>query len=197
MMVPIVVALPDDLKAFLDAEVAAKGHASAGAYLCALLEDARTKAVSARLETLLLEGLAGELLPLGAVLQDRPDVTPGSQSEPPNHQAVGQTVFVRQGAKCDILHEYDRYVAQGMPAIARRFLNALARAADAALATPNAGAACQVGATELAGVRNWPMKGFSEHRLYADQQADRLTILRVLHDKRHIAGHISARREAE
>jgi plasmid stabilization system protein ParE len=185
-MTPVVVVLPDELKAFLDAELAAKGFANAGAYLCALLADARTKAISARLDTLLRKGLAGDTLPLGQMLRDGLEDSSKDPFGTGDLEPGTQHVFVRQAASDDIRREHDRYSAQGMPAIARRFLNALARTAETAKAMPATGTACPVTSAELAGACSWPMKGFSEHRLYGILQEDRLTLLRVLHDKRDI-----------
>lgn len=51
---------------------------------------------------------------------------------------------------------------------------------------PNAGTPRPSGNPILAGLRSWPIRGFGEHNVYYLVQPERLTIVRVLHDKRDI-----------
>ncbi len=62
----ITISLPDSLQAFVDNEVATKGFANVSAYFQNLLREAQSKAHDARLEALLLEGLASKSMPIGA-----------------------------------------------------------------------------------------------------------------------------------
>ena len=57
-MTTITISLPDSLKAFIDRQLANKGHGNVSEYLSSLLQEAQRAEEDARLEALLLEGLA-------------------------------------------------------------------------------------------------------------------------------------------
>lgn len=57
-MATITISLPDTLKAFVEGQIEAKGYGNVSEYFRSLLRDAQEKEKEARLETLLLEGLA-------------------------------------------------------------------------------------------------------------------------------------------
>ena len=63
-MTTVTISLPDSLKAFIDTEVATKGYGNVSEYVRGLLRDAQARAEEARLEALLLEGLASKRVPL-------------------------------------------------------------------------------------------------------------------------------------
>jgi antitoxin ParD1/3/4 len=64
-MTTLTISLPDSLKEFIDREVHAKGYGNVSEYVRGLLRDAQAKETDARLEALLIEGLAsGEETPL-------------------------------------------------------------------------------------------------------------------------------------
>lgn len=65
-MTTLTISLPDLLKTFIDAEVAAKGFGNVSEYIRTLLREAQAKEQEARLEALLLEGLASKRIPLDA-----------------------------------------------------------------------------------------------------------------------------------
>jgi antitoxin ParD1/3/4 len=65
-MTTLTISLPDSLKAFIDAQLATKGYGNVSEYVRSLLRDAQAKEEEARLEALLLEGLASKRLPLDA-----------------------------------------------------------------------------------------------------------------------------------
>jgi antitoxin ParD1/3/4 len=65
-MTTVTISLPESLKAFVDVQIATKGYGNVSEYFRSLLRDAQAKEADARLETLLLEGLASERLPLDA-----------------------------------------------------------------------------------------------------------------------------------
>ncbi len=65
-MTTLTISLPDSLKTFIDAEVAAKGFGNVSEYIRTLLREAQAKEQEARLEALLLEGLASKRIPLDA-----------------------------------------------------------------------------------------------------------------------------------
>lgn len=173
MIGPVVVAVPEELEAFLAAAVAAGGHASPAAYFCALLRQARDRAAADRLESLLLDGLASGSLAVAEAFPDEAQLT-----------AAAAGAWVQQAAMIDVASHHDRYMAQAVPAIAQRFRTAAARAVVAALTQPDAGVPCAAIAPTLAGLRSWPMKGFAEHRVYALLRDGRPVVLRVLHDRR-------------
>ena len=57
-MTTLNIALPEDMKAFIDAQVAEEGYASASEYLQAILRDARMRKARKNLEAKLDEALA-------------------------------------------------------------------------------------------------------------------------------------------
>jgi antitoxin ParD1/3/4 len=58
-MTTVTVSMPESLKEFLDHEVESKGYGNVSEYVRGLLREAQARDANARLETLLLEGLAG------------------------------------------------------------------------------------------------------------------------------------------
>lgn len=68
-MTTITISLPDSLKAFVETEVDTKGYGNVSEYFRTLLRDAQAKAQDARLEALLLEGLASQAIPLDAAFR--------------------------------------------------------------------------------------------------------------------------------
>lgn len=65
-MPTITISLPDSLKAFVETQTANKGYGNVSEYFRGLLRDAQEKEQEARLETLLLEGLASKRIKLDA-----------------------------------------------------------------------------------------------------------------------------------
>ncbi len=63
-MTTVTISLPDSLKEFVDAQVANRGYGNVSEYFRSLLREAQQKEADARLEALLLEGLASESIPL-------------------------------------------------------------------------------------------------------------------------------------
>ncbi|WP_411032930.1 type II toxin-antitoxin system ParD family antitoxin [Shinella sp. BYT-45] len=57
-MATITISLPDTLKSFVENQIEAKGYGNVSEYFRSLLRDAQEKENEARLEQLLLEGLA-------------------------------------------------------------------------------------------------------------------------------------------
>ena len=55
---------------------------------------------------------------------------------------------------------------------------------------PAAGAPRSTGNPALAGLRTWPVKGF-DCRVYDLMGPERLTVVRILHDKRDVAAIIA------
>jgi antitoxin ParD1/3/4 len=56
-MTTLNISLPDDLRAFIDEEIAKGGYSTASEYIRHLIRQARKQAEQERLEALLLEGL--------------------------------------------------------------------------------------------------------------------------------------------
>ena len=102
--------------------------------------------------------------------------------------------MIQTAAQDDIVRQVERYAAQGLPAIARRFAAAAQTAIETAIETPAAGQPLAA----LAGLHSRPIKGFTDFALFylipvgaesnapAKNHPVRLTILRVLHTKRDI-----------
>ena len=64
-MTTVTISLPESLKQFVDAQVASKGYGNVSEYFRSLLRDAQEREAEARLEALLLEGLAsGDPIPI-------------------------------------------------------------------------------------------------------------------------------------
>ena len=63
-MTTITISLPDSLKDFVDSQVATKGYGNVSDFFRGLLREAQAKDADARLEALLLEGLASRQIPL-------------------------------------------------------------------------------------------------------------------------------------
>ena len=70
-MTTVTISLPDSLKAFIDTQIAAKGYGNVSEYFRSLLREAQAKEQDARLEALLLEGLASKRIPLDAEFRKR------------------------------------------------------------------------------------------------------------------------------
>jgi antitoxin ParD1/3/4 len=64
-MTSVTISLPESLKSFIEEQIAAKGYGNVSEYFRTLLREAQAKEEDARLESLLIEGLAsGEDIPL-------------------------------------------------------------------------------------------------------------------------------------
>ena len=65
-MTTVTISLPESLKSFIDEQLATKGYGNVSEYFRSLLRDAQTRQEDARLESLLVEGLAtgGSDIPL-------------------------------------------------------------------------------------------------------------------------------------
>ena len=70
-MTTVTISLPDSLKAFIDTQIATKGYGNVSEYFRSLLREAQAKEQDARLEALLLEGLASKRIPLDAEFRKR------------------------------------------------------------------------------------------------------------------------------
>ena len=62
------ISVPDEMKAFVEAQMAQEGYASASEYLRALIRDAQKRQARQQLEVKLLEGMQGP-----ATVMDRKD----------------------------------------------------------------------------------------------------------------------------
>jgi antitoxin ParD1/3/4 len=65
-MTTLTISLPESLKTFIDAQLATKGYGNVSEYFRSLLREAQAREEEARLEALLVEGLASKRLPLDA-----------------------------------------------------------------------------------------------------------------------------------
>jgi antitoxin ParD1/3/4 len=63
-MATVTISLPESLKAFVETQLAMKGFGNVSEYFRSLLREAQEKEHDARLEALLLEGLASKSIPL-------------------------------------------------------------------------------------------------------------------------------------
>ncbi len=63
-MTTLTISLPDSLRAFVETQISTKGYGNVSEYFRGLLREAQAKEEEARLEVLLLEGLASGRIPL-------------------------------------------------------------------------------------------------------------------------------------
>jgi antitoxin ParD1/3/4 len=63
-MTTVTISLPESLKRFVDDQLASKGYGNVSEYFRSLLREAQAKEENARLQALLLEGLASDRIPL-------------------------------------------------------------------------------------------------------------------------------------
>ena len=96
------------------------------------------------------------------------------------------TCAIQQEAADDIIRHIERYAAQNLPPVARRFHAAVLVAIDALTDGPESGSPKALGDPCLALLRAWPVKGFDEFWVYYLAGRDAVTVLRVLHTKRDI-----------
>ena len=94
--------------------------------------------------------------------------------------------FIQASAEDDIPRQVERHAAQNLPQIARRFHISVPRAIDALSSMPDTGPPRPTANPSLAGLRVWPVKGFDAFWVYYLVTAERLTVVRALHDKRDI-----------
>ena len=93
-------------------------------------------------------------------------------------------LFIQEAAERDILLQASWYAERGVPEIARRFHAAVMAAIDVLTGMPAAAPPRPTRNGLLAGLRARPVTGFDEFRVYYLDRPERLTIVRVLHDKR-------------
>lgn len=95
--------------------------------------------------------------------------------------------IILPAARDDILRQFRYYlIEQDSLKTANRFLEAVARAVEKILLTPNAGAPKLLSDPSLAGLRSWPVEEFEDIRIYDLAQRDEIRITRVSHGKRDI-----------
>jgi antitoxin ParD1/3/4 len=63
-MTTVTISLPESLKEFIDRQIASKGYGNVSEYFRSLLREAQEREEDARLEALLVEGLASQEIPL-------------------------------------------------------------------------------------------------------------------------------------
>jgi antitoxin ParD1/3/4 len=81
------ISLPDEMKAFVESQMAQDGYASASEYLRALIRDDQKRRAKQALERKLLEGLQGPAVPLDrkewdSILQEAHDGLAGEDTRP-------------------------------------------------------------------------------------------------------------------
>jgi plasmid stabilization system protein ParE len=100
---------------------------------------------------------------------------------------------VRSDARKDILRQFEYYhIEKDAETVANRFMVAVQAAISQVCRHPGIGAPKTLENTKLAGLRSWPVKGFSEIRVYYLVSKEVVRIIRVLHGKRDIQSLLEA-----
>ena len=159
-MTTVTIALPVPLKAFVDSQVASKGFGNVSEYVRSLLREAQAKEEDARLEALLLEGLASDRIPLDAEFREAAGGKGRTGARQIPRPRASVNLFVQEAAEQDLFGRSQWYAEQGVPHIARRFHTAVL------VAMPDAGRPRRIGNPRLTGLRSWQVKGFDEFRVY-------------------------------
>ena len=94
-------------------------------------------------------------------------------------------VVIRPAADRDIDEHYS-YIAAEREEAADRFLEALADALQRLSDLPGIGRERLTDSLRLAGIREWPLKGFEKHIIFYRFVDDRIDVLRILHAARDI-----------
>jgi toxin ParE1/3/4 len=95
-------------------------------------------------------------------------------------------LLILPSADNDIVRQFEWYVEQDVPEIARRFRQSLQSSFEAVLSRPQAGAPRSVRNSALHGLRAWSVNGFGEFHIYYVLRQEVVMIVRVLHDKRDV-----------
>ena len=177
-MTTLTISLSDSLTTFIEDQIATKGFGNVSDYVRSLLREAQAKEHQARLEDLLLQGLASSSLPIDAAARERLQVPGGAR---PLVRLV-----IQDAAERDIRAQAESYAGNGLLPIARRFGTAVGAAIDAIMAAPSGGTPRASVDPGLAGLCSWPIKGFADLKVYCLADPAEVTIIRVLHDKRDI-----------
>jgi plasmid stabilization system protein ParE len=95
--------------------------------------------------------------------------------------------FIRPEARADILRQYRYYLSEADDElVAAKFVDAVQSAIAQVCRHPGIGAPKILKNLRLAGLRSWPVRGFSEVRVYYLALEKMIRIVRVLHGKRDI-----------
>jgi toxin ParE1/3/4 len=90
-------------------------------------------------------------------------------------------------ARADILRQYEYYlIEKDAETAAARFIAAVQAAVTQVCKQPGIGTPKALANRRLGGLRSWPVKGFSEIRVYYIVSGDVLRVVRVLHGRRDI-----------
>jgi toxin ParE1/3/4 len=82
--------------------------------------------------------------------------------------------------------EHALFIARDQPDAARRFVEATADAIEKLAIMPNMGAIRESADPDLAGLRQWPIKGFRNFLIIYYPLRDGIVVVRVLHGARDI-----------
>jgi toxin ParE1/3/4 len=94
---------------------------------------------------------------------------------------------MRSEARKDILRQFEYYlIEKDAETAANRFMAAVQAAISQVCRHPGIGAAKNLRNAKLAGLRSWPVKSFSEIRVYYLASNEEVCVVRVLHGKRDI-----------
>lgn len=94
---------------------------------------------------------------------------------------------IRPAAREDILRQYQYYLIEAEDElVAVRFVDAVQSAIAQVCRQPGVGSPKILNNLKLAGLRSWPVRGFSEIRVYYLVSEKMVRVVRVLHGKRDI-----------
>lgn len=95
---------------------------------------------------------------------------------------------VKPAAREDILSQFSYLAEHGGEDLGSRFLHAAEQSFMHLLEYPNCGTPKTFANSDMTEVRSWPVPGFEDIRAYYTLEHEVVTILRVLHGRRNVAG---------
>lgn len=94
-------------------------------------------------------------------------------------------VYKKPEVRRDLQSQAD-FIARGNVDAAERFLDAAEASFAFLAANPMLGSLCNFQATETAGLRRWPIRGFEKYIIYYLPIADGVDVVRVIHAARDV-----------
>ena len=98
---------------------------------------------------------------------------------------MSREILLHETARLDI-NDIADYIARDSLAAADRFVDAVGDAFERLAEMPGMGVRREFNNPRLAGMRMWPVTGFSKHLIFYRATETRLEVIRVLHGSRDL-----------